>query len=52
MLRYFTFLSPPEIQDILDSHEEQPEKRQAQTCLARWVTYYIIIIIIVTDTGT
>ena len=41
MLRYFTFMTPAEIENLLERHQEQPEKRQAQTCLARNVTLLI-----------
>lgn len=38
MLRFFTFLPDQEIQNILESHRDRPEKRQAQTVLAKNVT--------------
>ena len=38
MLSYFTFLPHQELEDLLESHQSQPEKRSAQTCLARQVT--------------
>ena len=41
MLRYFTFLQPQEIEDIVERHQEHPEKRGAQTCLAKNVTLLV-----------
>ncbi|HYJ29952.1 MAG TPA: tyrosine--tRNA ligase [Allosphingosinicella sp.] len=37
-LRYFTWLSPDEIDAIEESHACAPERREAQRCLAREVT--------------
>ena len=41
MLSYFTFLPHQELEDLLESHQTQPEKRSAQTCLARQVTLLV-----------
>ena len=41
MLRFFTFLPDQEIENILESHEERPEQRGAQACLARHVTLLV-----------
>ena len=41
MLGYFTFLSPQDIQDTLESHQTQPELRTAQTCLATQLTLLV-----------
>ena len=41
MLSYFTFLSQQELEDLLESHQSQPEQRSAQSCLARQVTLLV-----------
>ena len=41
MLSYFTFLSEQELEDLLESHQSQPEQRSAQSCLARQVTLLV-----------
>ena len=41
MLSYFTFLSQQELEDLLESHQSQPEQRSAQNCLARQVTLLV-----------
>jgi len=41
MLKYFTFLIPEDIEDIMDMHLEQPEMRRAQTHLAKNVTLLV-----------
>jgi tyrosyl-tRNA synthetase len=38
MLKYFTFVHPDEIEDIIRKHEEAPHKREAQQILAAEVT--------------
>lgn len=40
-LKYFTFLSRPEIEELARNHAEHPETRQAQRVLAREVTTLI-----------
>ncbi len=40
-LKYFTFLSPEEIDDLARKHDERPEQRDAHKALAREVTSLI-----------
>ena len=41
MLKFFTFLPDQDIQNILESHLDRPERRQAQTVLAKNVTMLV-----------
>lgn len=41
LLNYFTFHSVPEIKNIMKRHNEQPEKRIAQTTLAEFLTLLV-----------
>jgi len=40
-LRYFTFLSQPEVETVVAAHTTAPERRQAQRTLAHAVTTYV-----------